>query len=84
MLQNKTAPANSPSPTTMALAHWPGIVDIVSRVTPAWQATGGDDERNKELKPAERKDGRGREETRERRSRYSSSMSGHSGWVAAC
>jgi hypothetical protein len=83
MLQNKTAPAIS-SPTTMALAHWPGIADIVSHVTPAWQATDGDDERDKELKPAERKDGRGREETREGRSRCSSSMSGHSVWVAAC
>ena len=57
---------------------------IVSRLIPACQATVGDDERDKELKPAERKDGRGRAEVREGRRRCSGSMSGHRVWVAAC
>jgi hypothetical protein len=68
--------ATSPFPTTIALAHCPGRVDIVSRVTPACEARGGEEDRGKEFKPEERNDGRGRAERRERRRRWSGSMSG--------
>jgi hypothetical protein len=69
--------AKSPSPTTTALAHCPGRVDIVSRTTPACEARGGKrDEKDKLFIPVEKNEGSGRAERRERKNRCRGSING--------